>query len=68
MALKLNLNCFKDSVGNLIINKPSTDNMKNCKTIVLQSHVDMVHEKNNDVDFDFKNSKYCPKLILIKDL
>ena len=53
---KLNLNCFKDSVGNLIINKPSTDNMKNCKTIVLQSHVDMVHEKNNDVDFDFKNS------------
>ena len=53
---KLNLNCFKDSIGNLIINKPSTDNMKNCKTIVLQSHVDMVHEKNNDVDFDFKNS------------
>ena len=25
-------------------------------TKVLQSHVDMVHEKNNDVDFDFKNS------------
>ena len=30
--------------------------MRDCKTIVLQSHVDMVHEKNNDVDFDFKNS------------
>ena len=55
-AEKLNLNCFKDSIGNLIINKPSTDDMKNCKTIVLQSHVDMVHEKNNDVEFDFENS------------
>ena len=55
-AKKLNLNCFKDSIGNLIINKPSTDDMKNCKTIVLQSHVDMVHEKNNDVEFDFENS------------
>lgn len=55
-ARKLNLNCFKDSIGNLIINKPSTDDMKNCKTIVLQSHVDMVHEKNNDVEFDFKDS------------
>ena len=55
-ARKLNLNCFKDSIGNLIINKPSTDDMKNCKTIVLQSHVDMVHEKNNDVEFDFENS------------
>ncbi len=55
-ARKLNLNCFKDSIGNLIINKPSTDDMKNCKTIVLQSHVDMVHEKNNNVEFDFENS------------
>lgn len=55
-AEKLSLNCFKDSIGNLIINKPSTDDMKNCKTIVLQSHVDMVHEKNNDVEFDFENS------------
>jgi len=55
-AEKLNLNCFQDSIGNLIINKPSTEDMKDCKTIVLQSHVDMVHEKNNNVDFDFENS------------
>ena len=55
-AKKLNLNCFKDSIGNLIINKPSTEDMKDCKTIVLQSHVDMVHEKNNNVDFNFENS------------
>ena len=55
-AKKLNLNYFQDNIGNLIIVKPSTEDMKDCKTIVLQSHVDMVHEKNNDVDFDFKNS------------
>ena len=54
-AKKLNLNYFQDNIGNLIIVKPSTEDMKDCKTIVLQSHVDMVHEKNNDVDFDFKN-------------
>ena len=52
-AEKLNLNCFQDSIGNLIINKPSTEDMKDCKTIVLQSHVDMVHEKNNNVDLGF---------------
>ena len=55
-AKKLNLNYFQDNIGNLIIVKPSTEDMRDCKTIVLQSHVDMVHEKNNDVDFDFKNS------------
>ena len=55
-AEKLNLNCFQDSIGNLIINKPSTEDMKDCKTIILQSHVDMVHEKNNNVDFNFEKS------------
>ncbi len=55
-AEKLNLKYYKDRIGNLIIKKPSTEDMNNCKTIVLQSHVDMVHEKNNDVDFDFDSS------------
>ena len=55
-AKKLNLNYFQDNIGNLIIVKASTEDMKDCKTIVLQSHVDMVHEKNNDVEFDFENS------------
>ena len=30
--------------------------MTACETVVLQSHVDMVHEKNNEVEFDFLNS------------
>lgn len=42
-----------DEVGNVIIQKPATPGMENRKTIVLQSHLDMVCQKNNDVDFDF---------------
>jgi dipeptidase D len=39
-----------------VIFKPATDGMENRKTVILQSHLDMVHEKNNDVDFDFEKS------------
>ena len=45
-----------DKVGNVVIFKPSTEGMENRKTVILQSHLDMVHEKNNDVDFDFEKS------------
>lgn len=50
----LNLETIKDNVGNVIIKKPATPGMENCKTVVLQSHLDMVCQKNNDVDFDFE--------------
>ncbi|CEN44201.1 aminoacyl-histidine dipeptidase [Capnocytophaga canis] len=50
---KLNLETLKDEVGNVIIKKPATKGMENCKTVVLQSHLDMVHQKNNDTIFDF---------------
>lgn len=49
----LGLETIKDEVGNVIIKKPATPNMANRKTIVMQSHLDMVHQKNNDTDFDF---------------
>jgi len=49
----LNLETIKDSIGNVIIKKPATSGMENCKTVVLQSHLDMVCQKNNDVNFDF---------------
>ncbi len=42
-----------DEVGNVIIKKPATAGMENRKTVVMQSHLDMVHQKNNDTDFDF---------------
>jgi len=50
---KLGLPTLKDEVGNVIIKKPATAGMENRKTIVMQSHLDMVHQKNNDTDFDF---------------
>ena len=50
----LNLETTEDEVGNVIIRKPATSGMENRQTIVLQSHLDMVCQKNSDVDFDFE--------------
>ena len=50
---KLNLETQRDETGNVIIRKPATPGMENRQTIVLQSHMDMVCEKNRDLDFDF---------------
>lgn len=50
---KLNLETRRDDAGNVIICKPATPGMEDRQAIVLQSHMDMVCEKNKDVDFDF---------------
>lgn len=50
---KCGLETLRDEVGNVIIKKPATKGMEHLKTIVLQSHLDMVHQKNNDTVFDF---------------
>ena len=50
---KLGLETIKDEIGNVIIKKPATPGMENRKTVLLQSHLDMVHQKNADTDFDF---------------
>lgn len=50
---KHQLETVSDEVGNLLIKKPATPGMENRKTVILQSHVDMVCEKNNDVQHDF---------------
>ena len=49
----LNLETFQDEIGNVIIKKPASSGMEDRKTVILQSHIDMVHQKNNDTDFDF---------------
>ena len=49
----LGLETFEDEIRNVIIRKPATAGMENRKTIVLQGHLDMVHQKNNDTNFDF---------------
>jgi dipeptidase D len=42
-----------DQTGNVIIKKPATLGMENRATVVIQSHLDMVHQKNADTQFDF---------------
>ena len=49
----LGLETIEDSVGNVIIRKPATKGMEDRKAIVMQSHLDMVHQKNTDTNFDF---------------
>jgi dipeptidase D len=50
---KLGLETMEDEVGNVIIKKPATKGMEDRTPIVMQSHLDMVHQKNNDTKFDF---------------
>ncbi len=49
----LGLETIEDEIGNVIIKKPATVEMESRKTIVMQSHLDMVHQKNGDTHFDF---------------
>ncbi len=51
----LGLPTHTDEVGNVIIKKPASAGMENRKTIVLQSHLDMVHQKNAATQFDFSS-------------
>lgn len=51
---RLGLETIKDSIGNVVIKKPATAGMENRETVVLQSHLDMVHQKNGDTIFDFE--------------
>jgi dipeptidase D len=50
----LGLATMVDKVGNVLIKKPATVGMQDCQTVVLQSHIDMVHQKNADTIFDFE--------------
>lgn len=50
---RLGLPTRRDEIGNVIITKPATVGKEDRPTVVLQSHLDMVHQKNSDIDFDF---------------
>lgn len=48
-----NLETVVDGVGNVIIRKPATKGMENRKGVILQTHLDMVPQKNSDKVHDF---------------
>ena len=50
-----NLDTKVDKTGNVIIRKPATPGYEDRKTVILQSHMDMVCDKLVDVEFDFDN-------------
>lgn len=49
----LGLESFVDEAGNVIIRKPATPGMENRKGVILQAHMDMVPQKNNDTIHNF---------------
>lgn len=49
----LGLETSSDEIGNVIIRKPASRGMEDRTPIVMQSHLDMVHQKNAETTFDF---------------
>lgn len=62
-AKELNLSIKEDAVGNLFIKKPATAGMEDRKGIILQAHMDMVPQKNNDTQHDFLTDPIKPYII-----
>jgi dipeptidase D len=56
----LGLETIVDHVGNVIIRKPATPGMENRAGIILQGHLDMVPQKNNDTVHDFEKDPITP--------
>ncbi len=56
------LDCKRDHVGNILISKPATPGMESLKGIILQSHMDMVGEKNAHVKHDFAKDPIQPQM------
>ncbi len=52
-AKQYGLKSKTDKTGNVVISKPASSGMEGKPTVILQSHMDMVCEKNSDVDHDF---------------
>lgn len=48
-----NLKTYVDRAGNVIVSKPATPGMENRKGVIIQTHLDMVPQKNNDKVHDF---------------
>lgn len=59
-AKKNNLEAKRDKIGNVFIKKQATKGYENAPALVLQSHVDMVCEKNSDVVHNFATDPIIP--------
>jgi dipeptidase D len=62
-AKKNNLQAKTDKAGNVLISKPAASGRENSPIVILQTHMDMVCEKNSDKKFDFDNDSIEPLII-----
>ncbi len=62
IAEKHNLEYVQDPIGNVVVRKPASAGHENAAGIILQAHLDMVNEKNANVEFDFENDALQPLL------
>lgn len=60
VAERLGLECQRDDIGNVVISKPGSPGHENAPGVILQGHLDMVCEKNSDVDHDFSKDAIKP--------
>jgi dipeptidase D len=59
-AVTNSLDFREDSIGNIVIIRPAAPGLEDIKTVVLQSHMDMVGEKNADYNHDWNNDPVIP--------
>lgn len=59
-AAEQGIHAERDQVGNILLRKPATAGMENRKPVVLQAHLDMVPQKNNDTVHDFLKDPIQP--------
>jgi dipeptidase D len=61
VAERLGLEHRVDATGNVVVKKPGTAGKENAPGTILQAHLDMVNEKNSDVEFDFATDAIRPR-------
>ncbi|RMF65432.1 MAG: aminoacyl-histidine dipeptidase [Calditrichaeota bacterium] len=61
VAEKYGLSYKQDEVGNIVVSKPGTPGHESAPITILQSHLDMVTEKNADVEHDFTKDPIKPR-------
>ncbi len=61
-ARELGLAVLRDDVGNVLVKKPATKGMEDRRTVVLQSHLDMVCQKTPDSTHDFANDPIAARI------
>ncbi len=59
----MDLNAKTDDIGNVLILKPAAQGKEDAPTVILQTHMDMVCEKNSDKVFDFNNDPIEPRIV-----